>query len=92
MKYTLNSDVVLVSVLDENMLVSVDTAAGGLRSMRSVNTTGAYFWSQLEKGLDTEEIISLAMQNYGIPHDTAESSFMSYFNSLRDAGYLTVEE
>lgn len=91
MKYKLNSNVVLVSVLDENMLVCVDTAAGGLRNMRSVNSTGAYFWGQLEKGLDTEDIISQAMQHYGIPRDTAESAFMSYFKSLCDAGYLTAE-
>ena len=88
MKYTLNPDVVLVSVLDENMLTEVDTAAGGLRSMRSVNESGAYFWKLLEDGLDTDEIEARASADFSIPAKLAESVLTEYLQSLQSAGYL----
>lgn len=92
MKYSLNPDVVLVTVLDESMLVTVDETRGGIRNMRSVNETGAYFWGLLEKGLSVDEIVAQAMLDYGIAEDVARPALTRFLTDLNSAGYLSLEE
>lgn len=92
MKYSLRSDVVLVTVLDESMLVTVNETRGGVTNMRSVNETGAYFWRLMEKGLGVEEIVAQAMSDYGIAEDVAGPAFMRFLHDLSNAGYLSLEE
>ena len=92
MKYKLNPDVVLVTVLDESMLISVNKALNGVESMRGVNETGAYYWRLMERGLDIDEIVASAMRDYDIPEETARPSFMRYLKGLQSSGCLTIEE
>ena len=92
MKFELNPDVVLVTVLDESMLVDVDSKAGYVISMRGINETGIYYWKKLEQGMDIENIIASAMRDYEIDEERARTSFVAYMRSLRDAGFLTLEE
>ena len=92
MKYLLNPDVVLVTVLEESMLVDVDSEAGYVKSMRGINETGVYYWKKLEKSMDIEEIIAQAVSDYEITDERARTSFVNYLRSLRDAKYLTLEE
>ena len=92
MKYSLRSDVVLVTVLDESMLVTVNEMRGGVENMRSVNETGAYFWRLMEKGLSVEKIVAQAMRDYGIAEDVARPAFTRFLNDLCTAGYLSLEE
>lgn len=91
MKYILNSNVVLVTVLDESMLVTLLESANGVKNMRSINETGAYFWRLMEDNLSVEEIINRSMQDYGISEERAKPAFMQFLRSLSDAGYLTIE-
>lgn len=92
MKYSLRSDVVLVTVLDESMLVTVNEMRGGVDSMRSVNETGAYFWRLMEKSLSVDEIVAQAMLDYGIAEDVARPAFTRFMHALSEAGYLSLEE
>lgn len=92
MKYSLNPDVVLVTVLEESMLVHVDSEAGYVKSMRGINETGVYYWKLLEQGKDIEEIIASAMRDYEITEEIARPSFVRYLESLRDADFLTLED
>ena len=92
MKYVLRSDVVLVTVLDESMLVTVNEMRGGVENMRSVNETGAYFWRLMEKKLSVEEIVAQAMLDYGIAEDVARPALTRFLNDLCTAGYLSLEE
>lgn len=91
MKYILNSNVVLVTVLDESMLVTLLESANGVENMRSINETGAYFWRLMEDNLSVEEIINRSMQDYGISEERAKPAFMQFLRILSDAGYLTIE-
>ena len=92
MKYKLNPDVVLVSVLDENMLAEVNTAAGGIKSMRTVNSSGAYFWKLLEEGLDTDDICTRVSAEFSVSEDIVRPSLADFMGSLHSAGYLSMEE
>ena len=92
MKYLLNPDVVLVTVLDESMLMEVDGKANCVKSMRSINETGVYYWKLLEKGLEIDDIIASAMRDYEITEEIARPSFVRYLESLRDAGLLILED
>lgn len=92
MKYELNPNVVLVTVLDESMFVVVDEAGACVTGMRTVSETGVYYWRLLEKGMDTEEIIAQAVRERGDSAESTEKRFTDYLFELRDIGYLTLEE
>ena len=92
MKYTLKPDVVLATVLDESMLVTVSNQFNRIDDMRSLNETGAYFWRLMENGMEVEDIIAAAMRDYEITEDIARPAFIEFLKSLRDAGYITLEE
>ena len=92
MKYSINPDVVLVTVLDESMFVYVNSSQGSIESMRSTNETGAYLWSLLEQGMEIEDIVANVTRDYEISRDEAESVCMAFIRSLIEAGYITTEE
>ena len=92
MKYSLNPDVVLVTVLDESMLVFVGSDSNRIISMQGVNETGAYYWKKLEQSMEIDDIVASAMRDYEITEEIARPSFMRYLESLRDAKFLTLEE
>lgn len=92
MKYTLRPDVVLATVLDESMLVAIGNNPNCIENMQGVNETGAYYWKLLEKGMEIDDIVASAMRDYEITEEIARPSFMQYLETLRDAGFLTLED
>ena len=92
MKYSLNPDVVLVTVLGESMFVVVDKSGALVSSMRTVSEAGVYYWRLLETGMDTEEIIAQAVRERGDSEESARKRFTDYLFELRDIGYLTLED
>lgn len=92
MKYTLRPDVVLVTVLDESMLVAVGNNPNCVENMRGVNDAGIYLWKLLEQGMEIDDIVASAMRDYEITEEVARPSFMRYLKSLRDANFLTIED
>ena len=92
MTYTVQKDVVLVTVCDENFLVATGEARGKVRYIEGVTRPGAYFWRQLEAHTDTDEIIRQAASDYNAPEETAKLAFEKFTSSLQKKGYLTLDK
>ena len=91
MKYNIRPGVVSTIICDEHFLVSTGDSRGKIPYIKSLNVTGAWFWSELESGEDREEIISNAMQKYGITEAVARSALDSFIGALLRDGYLVEE-
>lgn len=91
MKYSVRPGIVMTTVCDENLLVSTGEARGKTPYVKSLNSTGAWFWRQFEKIGESEQIISTAMAEYDIPEETARSAFNSFAATLLKEGYIFEE-
>lgn len=88
MKYPVQPGVVLAEICEEYLLVASGPARGKVPYVRKVNQTGAYFWQLLEQGLEDSEIVSRAVQDYGIPEALAWQALSAFVRSLQQANYL----
>lgn len=91
MKYRVRTGVVVAEVCDEYLLVSTGESRGKVPYVKSLNSTGAWFWRQLEENGDADRIISAAMAEYGITQETARSAFESFTAALMKDGYVLAE-
>lgn len=88
MTYTIQPGVVLAQICDDYLLVASGDARGKVPYVRKVNQTGAYFWQLLTQGLEDSEIVSRAVQDYGIPDALAWKALSAFVTSLQSANYL----
>lgn len=92
MNYTLTPGVVYACICDEHFLIADMIGRRKVDYIRSINETAAYFWQLLEKGLRLEQIAAQAVRDYGISELDAGEAVRAFVLSLRDAGYLTLED
>lgn len=67
MKYTVIPGVILTKICDEDFLVATGPARGRVPYVEGINSTGAYFFSKINEGISTEEIIKDAVKLYETP-------------------------
>lgn len=92
-KWKIRSGIVLTSVCNEYMLVTTAEARGFCPYVKQINSTGAYYWTLLEKGMGIEEMAKEASAAYGAPAERILPGLESYITMLAEAGYLIpVEE
>lgn len=92
MTYTLQRDVALVTICGEHFLVAAGEARGKVPYIEGVTRPGAYFWSLLERKIDTEEIIIQAAADYNTSEEVAKTAFRRFAKSLQEKGYLAFDE
>lgn len=88
MEYELQSDVVMVTVCGEQLLIAAGEARGKVPYVKGINTAGAYFWKLLEQKLSKQEIIVKTAEDYDIPAEKAQEAFERFCDVLRQNGYL----
>ena len=80
----------LRSLGNEYILVaeSLDEAIDFSR-MISLNATAAFLWKEVEgKEFDTEMLVSLLMEEYGITHNVAANDVASLLETLKTANLI----
>lgn len=92
MKYEIHPGVVLTEVCGEFLLVATAQALGKVARARGLNRTGAYFWSLLEQGLDSEKIAEQAAAAYQRPTEDVAPVLQRFLDTLEQAHYLRREE
>lgn len=91
MKYTVIPGVILTKICDEDFLVATGYAVAASH-MSGINSTGAYFFSKINEGLSTEEIIKDAVKLYETPEEVIAPSFERFIESLLRSNYLEKSE
>lgn len=90
--YTIQPGVVLASVCGQALLVATRPAWGKCPYINQLNETGAYFWSHLEQGLDTEQIVQAAAQHYDAAPERIRTDLLTFLQALQEHGYLLPED
>lgn len=92
MKYELYPDVVLNTICGEQFLIAAGKARGRVPYIEGITKPGAYFWTLLESGMDIDDIIKKASEDYNTPIDKASEAFWKFARSLEAKGYLSFNE
>ena len=92
MTYTLQKDVALVTVCDENFLVAAGEARGKVPAVKGINRPGAYFWDLLQRRLPEDDILRRTAEDYHVPIEKAMLALRRFAALLAAEGYLTMAE
>ena len=90
--YSPEKDIVLEKVLDEYVLIRLQTEGRKHSRTVQINETGAAIWKMLADGKDPESIlVKLSQEFEGVQKDTLRADIESFLESLCFAGYLRKE-
>lgn len=90
--YRIRPGVVCSVVCGESILVATRPARGKCPYVNQLNATGAYFWSLLEQGQDTEQMIESAVQYYRISSERLRNDLLRFLQNMHERGYLLTED
>lgn len=68
-----------------------DSENGSLMGLPSVNEVCIFLWSRLEKGADTEELITAVSKELGMEHDEAEYEVGEFLAKLIHGSVVEIE-
>ena len=93
MKYKTRPGTVLTRICDEYMIIASRAAREYCPSAIQINETGAYIWKMVEKGLDTNEMISNILKEYELDKQKDVSHLLNeYLMTLQENGFLLKED
>lgn len=69
-------------------MIAYGQAGEKLGFMLAMNETGAYYWSLLVQGIDTEEMEKCASEEYGLPRNEIRSGLEAFLDELTRRGYI----
>lgn len=90
--WTIRPGVVLTQVCEEYLLVATRKARGLCPYVKQINSTGVYYWTLLEQGMDGETMIREAAARYGVEPETIRPGLERYLAQLKEQGYLYGED
>ncbi len=87
--YNPEKDIVLEKVLDEYVLIRLQTEGRKHSRTVQINETGAVIWKLLTDGKDPESVLMKLSQTFeGVEKDTLKADIEVFLESLCFAGYL----
>ena len=92
MKYHTQPGVVTAKIAGENLLIASGEARGKVPYVKNINQTGVWFWKEMEKSLDLDQIAADAVEYYGISPEKAESACKGFFETLLRDNYVIIDE
>ena len=84
--------VVLVSVCGEYILVATREAREKVPYVQQINSAAAFYWEQLQKGLEPQDIARQAASKYHMSGRQAAGAVIDCLKKLHQRGYITIED
>ncbi len=81
---------VLRQVAGSYIIIGVSDEAIDFNGMITINETGAFLWSILEKGATKEELLEKLLSEYEVDKETAEKDISAFLSKLQSGNLLEV--
>lgn len=78
---------VLRTVAGDTIVVPTGNALD-LNMMITLNDTGKFLWEKLEKGAQTEELVTALLEEYDVDETTAKAHVAAFVEKLNGHGFL----
>lgn len=83
---------ILRQVAGNYIVIGVGDEAVDFNGMITVNETGAFLWSILEKGATKEDMLKALMEEYDVDEETAKKDITDFLYKLNDGKLLIINE
>ena len=80
---------ILKKVMGSYMVMTTDCDSPNINVMQTINETGAFLWSLLEKDTTIEEMVKKMVAEYEIDEETAKRDITAFVDKLRNAQILS---
>lgn len=74
---------------DEYILVPVSDNIADMKSVYTMNSTGAFIWEKLDDKITVSEIIKLVEKEFEVDSQTASDDVLTFLGELRDFLIIT---
>ena len=88
MRYRIRDGVVLKCICGEYLLIATGEAAEHCLYVRQVNDSLAFFWQMIEAGLEEDDIVKKAMEEYDAPEELIRKDYRRLLRELEGMCYL----
>ncbi len=92
MRYRIHSGVVLETVCGEHLLLATRASCADCPYVQQLNDTAAFFWRQLEKTPETEQLARAAAEKYSLSEAEILPGLQRFLDSMEELGYIRREE
>lgn len=79
---------ILKEVAGNYIVVAVGSAVKLLGGAVTLNSTGAFLWSILEKGAEIDDLVNALTKNYKVDNATAKKDAVEFIDKLQKANLL----
>lgn len=79
---------ILRNVAGTHIVVPVSQNILNYRGMLSLNETGAFLWTALEKGTDRQALLELLLEEYDVPRQVAQADMEEFLARVDAIGAL----
>lgn len=79
---------ILRSVANTHIVVPVSQNVLNYKGMLSLNESGAFLWSVLEKGTDRSGLLAALLGEYEVPQEVAEADLDAFLARIDQIGAL----
>lgn len=77
---------IIRSMGDEYIILAVGEAANDYKNMIRTNETGAFYWNELEKGIELDDLICRTMERFeDLDKETAEHDIGEFLEAIAPA-------
>ena len=79
---------ILRNVANTHIVVPVSQNILNYKGMLSLNETGAFLWTVLEKGIDRAGLLAALLEEYEVPREVAEADMDEFLARVEAIGAL----
>ena len=84
----INENFVLRQIADTWVVLPLGDATLDFNGMMTLNETGSFLWSILEKGCEQDELVNALLDEYDVTREQAETDVNEFLNKLRNIDCL----
>ena len=88
MRYRIRDGVVLKCICGEYLLIATGESAEHCLYVRQINDSLAFFWQMIEAGLEEDDIVKKAMEEYDAPEELIRKDYRRLLRELEGMCYL----
>ena len=78
----------LMTIVNENVVVPLGEKNINLKSLVSLNDSGAFLWRRLEGGATEDELLAAMLEEYDIEPEKAMDDIKSFIDKLQSLNIL----
>lgn len=85
----LNPDYILRDIAGEKIIVPTGNASQKINGMINLNSTAAFLWECVDKGLNRQEMIAQILQTFEVDEETAIRDVNGFSDMLLREGFAS---